>query len=122
MDGAKNLLHSQPGMVRSLMMGLCGILLVMLVLRPVARQVTATLRETQMLTAGAMPALSSGGIEVRDDGMPALEEQTGERAKLPAWGSRQDVAKQVSEHILRDPAQSSRLLASWIGSSSQEKK
>ena len=121
-DGLKNLLHSQPGMMRTLMMGLCGILVVMLVLRPVARQVTATLKETSLLTAGSAHGISTAeGFEVRNEGVSALEEQSAEHPKLPVWSSRQEMARHVSEQILRDPAQSTRLLASWIGSSQETK-
>jgi flagellar M-ring protein FliF len=121
-DELKNLLHSQPGMMRTLMMGLCGILLVLMVLRPVARQVTATLKETQLLTAGATHGMSTAGvIEVRDEAGGRLEEQSVEQPRLPVWSSRQEMAKHVSEQILRDPAQSTRLLVSWIGSSQETK-
>ena len=54
MEEARSLLHSQPGLMRTAMIGLCGVLLVLFVLRPVAKQVTATLREPVLLTAGAI--------------------------------------------------------------------
>ena len=43
--GARGLLRTQPELMRTVVIGLCGVLLVLFVLRPVARQVTATLRE-----------------------------------------------------------------------------
>src|SRR5271156_1986374 len=50
-DEVRGLLHTQPGLVRTAVIGLCGVLLVLFVLRPVARQVTATLREPMLLAA-----------------------------------------------------------------------
>ena len=37
MEEARALLHSQPGLMRTVMIGLCGVLLVLFVLRPVAQ-------------------------------------------------------------------------------------
>ena len=45
MEEARGLLHTQPGLMRTVAIGICGVLLVLFVLRPVASQVTATLRE-----------------------------------------------------------------------------
>src|SRR5947209_3897242 len=63
MEEAKGLLHSQPGLMRTLVMGVCGVLLVLFVLRPVARQVTATLGEPVLLTSGHEVAALAGGDE-----------------------------------------------------------
>ena len=99
------------------MIGLCGVLLVLFVLRSVAKQVTATLREPALLTAGA-------------NTVAALEEPAGEpmlepvmekvalpvRVKSKAQMEQQGIFEYVSEHIRREPAQSTRLLEAWIGS------
>ena len=45
------------------MIGICGVLLVLFVLRPVASQVTATLREPMLLPAGTSAA---GAFEERN--------------------------------------------------------
>src|SRR3984885_10255590 len=45
MEETHDLLRSQPGLMRTVLMGVCGILLVLFVMRPVARQITTTLRE-----------------------------------------------------------------------------
>ena len=42
MDQVRGLLHTQPGLMRPAVIGLCGVLLVLFVLRPVATQMTAT--------------------------------------------------------------------------------
>ena len=123
MEEARSLLRTQPGLARTAMLGLCGVLLVLLVLRPMARQVTATLREPLLLTAGATAgepqvlAPPSGwehrGELEEDARVQVLPRKT--RAQLEAQG----IFDQVSEHIRREPAQSTRLLEAWIGSSEE---
>jgi flagellar M-ring protein FliF len=126
MEEARTLVHSQPGLMRTAMIGLCCALLVLFVLRPVARQVTATLNEPILLTAGANmgpggalgmdgermlaaePELSAGAAPRALDQAPLL-------ARSRANAQQQGIFDQVSEHIRRDPAQSTRLLEAWIG-------
>lgn len=117
MEEARALLHSQPGLMRTAMIGLCGALLVLFVLRPVAKQVTATLREPALLTAGAS---SVAALEV-PAGEPMLEPVMEKvalpvRVKTRAQQEHQGIFEYVSEHIRREPAQSTRLLEAWIGS------
>jgi flagellar M-ring protein FliF len=120
MDGSRTLLHSQPGLMRTLAMGICGILLVMFVLRPVASQVTATLREPVLLSTGA----GAFGVE-RALGSTSEWEDGGAEETLPGLVPERTLSKtqqqhqgifdHVSEHIRREPAQSTRLLEAWIG-------
>ena len=49
MEEMRGLLHTQPGLMRTAVIGICGVLLVLFVLRPVASQVTATLHEPMLL-------------------------------------------------------------------------
>ncbi|MBS1821076.1 MAG: flagellar M-ring protein FliF [Acidobacteria bacterium] len=117
-EQARALAHAQPGLARTLVMGALGILLVLFVLRPIARQVTATLAEPLKLSAGAVtPALVPGPAE------PELLEPTHPvEAKLPEIARTKEqiqhrgIYEQVAEHIRREPAQSTRLLEAWIGS------
>jgi flagellar M-ring protein FliF len=120
MEETRGLLHSQPGLMRTAVMGICGLVLVLFVLRPVARQVTATLREPVLLTAGAAGA--AHGEQVLE--LPSEAEQSGsrgdelnarERTKLQQQG----IFDHVYEHIRREPAQSTRVLQAWIGSSEE---
>jgi flagellar M-ring protein FliF len=118
LEEARSLLRSQPGLARTAMLGLCGVLLVLLVLRPVARQVTATLREPLLLTAGATVAeqemFAPQIAELEEVAhVPVLPRKS--RAQLEAQG----IFEHVSEHIRREPAQSTRLLECWIGSSEE---
>jgi len=119
MDEARGILHSQPGMMRTAVIGFCGVLLVLFVLRPMAKEVTATLREPMLLPAGAEV------FESRED-IPAKEEDAGEEMLLPRAKNKvhllqQGIFEHVSEHIRREPAQSTRLLEAWIGSSEERK-
>jgi flagellar M-ring protein FliF len=123
MEEARTLVASQPGMMRTMVIGICGVLLVLFVLRPVARQVTATLREPVLLTAGAK---ASSGLENQQERMLAeLEWRAAEEAaqdalpipvKSRAQRQQQGIFDHVSEHIRREPTQSTRLLEAWIGS------
>ena len=119
MEEARSLLHSQPGLARTAMLGVCGVLLVLLVLRPMARQVTATLREPLLLTGGAtvgvqeMLAPQQGNELQEVVHVPALPRKS--KAQLEAQG----IFEHVSDHIRREPAQSTRLLECWIGSSEE---
>jgi len=118
MDESRALLHTQPELMRTVVMGLCGVLLVLFVLRPVARQVTATLREPVLLTAGA-----AEGLEMQEERRfaspaPAEEEMT-PRMMSRTQQQQQGIFDHVSEHIRREPAQSTRVLEAWIGSSEE---
>jgi flagellar M-ring protein FliF len=120
MDESRALLHTQPELMRTVVMGLCGVLLVLFVLRPVARQVTATLREPVLLTAGA----GAAGLEMQDERRfaspsPAEEEMAMPRMMSRATQQQQGIYDHVSEHIRREPAQSTRVLEAWIGASEE---
>jgi flagellar M-ring protein FliF len=121
MEEARGLLRSQPGLMKTLLMGVCGILLVLFVLRPVAREVTATLREPLLLTAGSGHI---AGSEILDEQMSSLSSNDEEQAALPRAKSKthqlqQGIFEHVSEHIRREPAQSTRVLEAWIGTSEE---
>ena len=115
MDEARALARTQPGLMRTLAIGVCGILLVLFVLRPVAQQVNATLKEPLMLAAHGEADYAIGVSEEQSGGISGGE--VGRFA--PVGDARRDITDQgvfdrVSEHIRREPAQSTRLLESWI--------
>jgi flagellar biosynthesis/type III secretory pathway M-ring protein FliF/YscJ len=108
---AREFIQEEPGAAKAVVMGLVGILVVFLVLRPVARQVISALEEPKPLPEPAFQAaLADGGLDSlmeasRDAAQAhALSEQEKERA----------LVEQVAEHINRKPAQSSKLLENWI--------
>jgi flagellar M-ring protein FliF len=119
MEEVRGLLHTQPGLMHTAVIGICGVLLVLFVLRPVAREVSATLRKPMLLGAGTSNAevLAFGEehllpihIEQGDEAMLA-------RPKSNVYHLQQGIFEQVSEHIRREPAQSTRLIEAWIGTS-----
>jgi flagellar M-ring protein FliF len=120
MEETRGLLHTQPGLIRTAVIGICGVLLVLFVLRPVASQVTATLREPMLLAAGTSVA---GAFEDREEATATQygprEETLLPRAKSRTHQLQQGIFEHVSEHIRREPAQSTRLLEAWIGSSEE---
>jgi flagellar M-ring protein FliF len=124
MEDARGLLHTQPGLMRTAVIGICGVLLVLFVLRPVASQVTATLREPMMLAAGSAPDMGIGsGFEGLEERLSETQMDSAEhvlqRPKTKTQQLQQGIFEHVSEHIRREPAQSTRLLEAWIGSSEE---
>ncbi|MCU1250904.1 MAG: flagellar M-ring protein FliF [Edaphobacter sp.] len=120
MEEMRGLLHTQPGLMRTAVIGMCGVLLVLFVLRPVASQVTATLREPMLLAAETG---TTSVFEEREE-ITAPHNDPAEEVFLPRPKSKthqlqQGIFEHVSEHIRREPAQSTRLLEAWIGSSEE---
>jgi len=120
MEEARGLLHTQPGLMRTAVIGVCGVLFVLFVLRPVASQVTATLREPMLLAAGANTAGAFEDLEEATTQDSPTEEMLLPRAKSKTYQLQQGIFEHVSEHIRREPAQSTRLLEAWIGSSEEK--
>jgi flagellar M-ring protein FliF len=128
MEQARTLAASQPGLMRTAVIGICGLLLVLFVLRPVARQVTATLREPVLLTAGVNGSTTLGKQQQRMvgsepdwpvDGVAEATIPIPVRVKSRAQQQQQGIFDHVSEHIRREPTQSTRLLEAWIGSTDE---
>jgi flagellar M-ring protein FliF len=121
MEEIRGLLHTQPGLMRTAVIGICGVLLVLFVLRPVASQVTATLRGPMLLAAqtGTAGVFEEREVSERQDD-PA-EEMFLPKPKSKTHQLQQGIFEHVSEHIRREPAQSTRLLEAWIGSSFEER-
>jgi flagellar M-ring protein FliF len=114
MEETRGLLHSQPELMKTVLMGVCGILVVLFVLRPVARQVAATLREPVLLTAGSG---ATNGFEMSEKmfAPPSLDEEEIALPRVKNKNLHQGIFENVSEHIRREPAQSTRVLEAWIG-------
>ncbi|HZY74031.1 MAG TPA: flagellar basal-body MS-ring/collar protein FliF, partial [Edaphobacter sp.] len=128
LESVRSLMESQPGLMRTMAVGICGLLLILFVLRPMARQVTETLRRPQpLLTSGAN--LGTVLAKEQERMLPPepdwRSEEEDAAAPLPvmtrAQRQQQGIFEHVSEHIRRDPAQSTRLLEGWIGSSEEGK-
>jgi flagellar M-ring protein FliF len=117
MEATRDLLRSQPGLGRMAIAGICGVLLILFVLRPVSHQMTTMLREPALLGAGAKTDEQTVSQAITT---ALTEDELEQPAKAKALQSsasyRQGVFDQVAEHIRREPAQSTRLLEAWIGS------
>ncbi len=115
MDEARGIAHTQPGLMRTAAIGLCGVLLVLFVLRPVAQQVNATLKEPLLLTTGHTLRDEPGAMELQSGFAGAEAVRFDPMGAARRDISQQGVFDQVSTHIRRDPGQSKRVLESWIG-------
>ncbi|RXH56618.1 flagellar basal-body MS-ring/collar protein FliF [Granulicella sibirica] len=126
MDGATGFLHTEPALLRTGMMGLVAFGVVMFVLRPVAKEVTAAIRAPVLLASGSSLG-TAGQTGTSAQGVGGLGVPTG-GGELPAGSNesllpeRKRSSKQaqamfdhVSDQIAREPAQSTRLLEAWIG-------
>jgi flagellar M-ring protein FliF len=136
-DGAKGFLRTQPNLVKTLMIGACGLLLVMFVLKPVGQQVMETLKEPVMLAPSARPAgaldagSSVGGVPgemtVKHIGSGSEPANTitstlaeGLPAKRKTKNSPQAIFDAITENIKTDATQSTRLLQGWIATGEGE--
>jgi flagellar M-ring protein FliF len=126
-EQAKSVLSTQPAMMKTAVMGLLGVMLVMLVLKPVAGQMVATMKEPLLLHAGdgidgtgdsygvravdhrsELGAGAPGGVALhggKDAGNAAVSEEQGAV-----------IFDAVTSHIKREPVHSTRLLEAWITS------
>jgi flagellar M-ring protein FliF len=121
MEEARGLLHTQPGLMRTAVIGICGVLLVLFVLRPMASQMTATLREPMLLAAETGTNRVFEEREVAETQNDPAEEMFLPKPRSKTYQLQQGIFEHVSEHIRREPAQSTRLLEAWIGSSFEER-
>ena len=131
MEQAKGFMASQPGLLKTVMLGVLGMMVVVLVLKPVAGQVVSTLREPALLSetrTHAVQEFSAGSRAValmegkEEPGLPApvneapineaSKREPGRMKVRASTGAA--VYDEVSEHIKREPGQSTRLLAAWI--------
>ncbi|MEO6923385.1 MAG: flagellar basal-body MS-ring/collar protein FliF, partial [Bryocella sp.] len=104
-DEAQSFLRTQPELIREVGFGVLALLLVLMVVRPVARGLVTMMEEPKALGAGAgysAPLLTG---DVQADAV--------ERA-LPVAMDRQGLLEHVGKHIRNAPMQSTRLLEAWI--------
>ncbi len=116
----KSLISSQPGLMKTVLLALVGVMIVLVVLRPVAGQVVATLREPLMIAANSsVPSLTMPHMEAAEVKSASQREQltspVAEPETRPRVRHEHAIFEQVSEHIRRQPEKSTRLLETWIG-------
>ena len=130
-DGAKGFLRTQPNLMRTLMIGACGLLLVMFVLKPLGQQVVATLKEPVLLAPGAAHSAGALGSGSGEDSGSRSVKQMGVAGDSPSplatrhprvaiaamrkgKASAQAILDSVTENIRNDATESTRLLHGWI--------
>jgi flagellar M-ring protein FliF len=118
-EEAQSLLREQPELLRTLGAGLMAVLLVLFIVRPVAKQAMVLMQEPRALTAGnmgyALPASSLSASSSAGEGdADRLAELPSPRRYSHALDSA-GVLEHVATHIRTAPLQSTRLLEAWIG-------
>lgn len=117
LEQARLFAKTQPGLLRTIVMSAIGLLIVLFVLRPVAEQVVATLRRSELpdsdrTIAVLAPPVST--VELAEPLLPAsvpLPEMRMTKEQMQHRG----IYEQVAAHIRKEPVQSTRLLEAWIG-------
>jgi len=113
-DDAEGLLHSQPGLARTLSFSLVALLVVFAVLKPVARQITVSLKQASAV------ALPTGGIEASQAIVMPQAFAIDAHSSGPPRTETQALHRQIAEQVRKEPAQSARVIESWIGPRSGE--
>lgn len=118
-EEAQSLLREQPELLRTLGAGLIAALLVLFIVRPVAKQAMVMMQEPRALAAGnmgyALPAASLSALPSADkNNAEKLDELPSPRRYSHTLDSA-GVLEHVATHIRTAPLQSTRLLEAWIG-------
>ena len=120
-EQAKGLLGTQPAILKTGVTALIGIMLVMMVLKPVAGQFVATMKEPLLLSDGRALAGSQDDLQSLRGGVNRPEltgghagEMGGAVGSLAAQGPTR--FEEIADHIKRDPGHSTRLIEAWISS------
>jgi flagellar M-ring protein FliF len=107
MDETNGLLHAQPGLLKTVCFAALSLLLILTVVRPMSRHMMTA------LTQPRLPAVTTEAAEARSRAKTLGATVPG--FVLPKRPSdTQGIYEQISEQIRREPAQSTRLLESWI--------
>ena len=109
-DEAKELLRSQPELLRTVGACLLAALLMMFVVRPVTKQAMVMLSEPKALPA---PVMQSALPKADVTALP--EESAEEVVRRKSTIDEQGVLEYVAAHVKNEPMQSTRLLEAWIG-------
>jgi len=117
-DHASMLLHTQPGLWKTIGLSTLALILVLAVLRPLTRQMVASLSQTQYLLPVGTPSQSLIGGQRPGMGTPGQGD--GSDQPLMRLTDAQAVYEHISEQIRREPVQSTRLLESWISAPAGE--
>jgi flagellar M-ring protein FliF len=121
-DQVNGFLETQPGLLKTVSFSVLGLLLVMMVLKPMTKQMMTTLSQTPALGAAGGSGGGGGGGGGAAGGK-AFGQGGPSVAKLMG-GSRltdtQEIYAHVSNQIRKEPAQSTRLLETWINAPAED--
>jgi flagellar M-ring protein FliF len=119
MDQADGVLQTQPGLLKTAIVSMLGLLVVLLVLKPMSRQMMMVLSQTAPLALLAGQGNASTGPVAGRFGKgdaPSLADLMAAKRPTDAQG----IYEHVSDQIRKEPAQSTRLLESWINAPAEE--
>jgi flagellar M-ring protein FliF len=122
MDQAGSLLQTQPGLLKTVCFSVLALLLVVMVVKPMSRQMMTALSQTAPMRLAADSAGgggASGGAGAKGFGRPGNSAVANFGVRTRPTDS-QGVYEHISEQIRREPAQSTRLLESWINAPVEE--
>jgi flagellar M-ring protein FliF len=116
MDETGTMLNAQPDLLKTLCFAVLGLIVVLTVVKPAARHMMAALNAVPAAALAAGDRAEASGRSTR-----AIGQSGGPAFTLPKRpNDAQGVYEHVSEQIRREPAQSTRLLESWINSPAEE--
>jgi flagellar M-ring protein FliF len=107
MEEAQDVLHQQPGLLKSAGWAGLALLLMVMVVRPLTRQMVASMK-----VAGEPMGLAAGGAAVTETER-ALAAGTTLQPRVPSAAA--GIFDHVTHQIRQEPGQSTRLLSTWIG-------
>jgi flagellar M-ring protein FliF len=112
MDEAGSVLNAQPGLLKTLSFSLVALLVVFVVLKPVSRQITTALKQAP---AASLPASTSDDARFAQPGAALGALPSG----LP-HSDTQALYRQIAEQVRKEPAQSARVVESWINARTED--
>jgi flagellar M-ring protein FliF len=114
-EQAKEVARQQPATLRAGMMAFLWLLVVLLVLRPVAKQVVTALQEPKALPAGAAARAGLLGVSgTGQDGLGASSEAIAELQEADEAELQQRIIEDITDRIQKKPVQSTKLVEQWI--------
>lgn len=113
---ARNALQQQPVLARAGAMALIGFMVVLMVLRPVAKQIVVMLTEPKAVPAPASEraALTANGMHTGASTPGIAADLSGAAMAASEVEVQKMIVEEVSGHIQRKPVQSTKLLEQWI--------
>jgi flagellar M-ring protein FliF len=118
MDEAQDMLRGQPELLKSVGMGGLILLLVMVVVRPLTRQMVTAMNvsaEPRLLATSSMAASEM-------EQALSMGASASVQAQVGSGAATANVFEHVSQQIRQEPVQSTRLLQTWIGEPVEERK